>query len=198
MKKNAGFVNLYSKDLSTKKWPENIHFLIAFWGSVFLIVLFLIIYGFALSDYFEQSAKNKNLLAEYNELSVKDKELLKLSVKLRELNIKSKALTDTIKSLNSLFTGKVYWTKFIEIFSSYLNDNVWINSLSIDKMGRDKKLVYVQVQGGAISLKDLNRFVEKVEKDNKNVKVSFKVVDKDGVVYYSFGMNFTFNTENLK
>ncbi len=198
MKKNAGFVNLYSKDLSTKKWPEDTNFLIAFWGSVFLVLILLLFYGFALTDYFKESKKNKLLISEYKELSVKDKELLSLSVKLRNLNIKSKALTDTIKSLNTLFSGKVYWTKFIEIFSSYVNNNVWINSLSIDKMSRNKKLVYVQVQGGAISLKDLNKFVENVEKDNKNVKVSFKVIDKKGVVYYSFGMNFTFDTENLK
>ncbi|BBB32845.1 hypothetical protein TTHT_1331 [Thermotomaculum hydrothermale] len=192
------YINLYSKDLSTKKWPSDRNFLITFWGSAIIIFFFLIYYGVSLTSYFQEYKKNKELSAEYKELSLKDKELLALSVKLKELNIKSNALNKTIFNLNKLFQKKIKWSKFLEIFSGYLNDNVWANSMSVDLLGKDNRFLYVQVQGGAISLKDLNDFVSNVEKDNKNVKVSFKVIDKNGVMFYSFGINFTFDTEKLK
>ncbi len=192
------YINLYSKDLSSKKWPSDINFLIAFWGSVFLIMVFLIYYGSTLVDYFKEYNKNLLLNSEYKVLSVKDKELLDLSVKLRDLNVKSKAINNTIKQLNRLFKDKVKWSRFLEIFSGYLNDKVWINSLNVDLMTKNNNFLYVQVQGGAISLKDLNKFIENVEKENKNIKVSFKVIDKKGVMFYSFGVNFTFDLERLK
>ncbi len=193
-----GYVNLYTKDLSTKRWPSDINFLIAFWGSIVLLLFFLVYYGTTLIDYYKESNKNKSLVSEYQDLSVKDKELMALSVKLRELNIKSKAISETISNLNSLFQKKVKWSKFIEIFSGYLNDNVWIDSLNVDLIGDNNNFLYIQVQGGAISLKDLNNFVESVENENKNVKISFKVIDKKGIMFYSFGMNFTFPLERLK
>ena len=192
------YVNLYTKDLSSKKWPSDINFLIAFWGSVVLIAFFLVYYGVILTGYFKEYNRNKELTAEFKTLSVKDKELMSLSVKLRELNMKSKAINNTISNLNTLFQQKVKWSRFLEIFSGYLNDNVWIDSLNIDLMGKDNKFLYVQLQGGAISLKDLNDFVEKVENDNKNVKISFKVIDRKGVMFYSFGLNFAFDMERLK
>ncbi len=192
------YVNLYTKDLSSKKWPSDINFLIAFWGSVVLIAFFLVYYGVTLTGYFKEYNRNKELTAEFKTLSVKDKELMSLSVKLRELNMKSKAINNTISNLNTLFQQKVKWSRFLEIFSGYLNDNVWIDSLNIDLMGKDNKFLYVQLQGGAISLKDLNDFVEKVENDNKNVKISFKVIDRKGVMFYSFGLNFAFDMERLK
>ncbi len=192
------YVNLYTKDLSTKRWPSDINFLIAFWGSIVLLLFFLVFYGMTLIDYYKESNKNKSLVSEYQDLSVKDKELMALSVRLRELNIKSKAISETISNLNSLFQKKVKWTKFIETFSGYLNDNVWIDSLNVDLVGDNNNFLYIQVQGGAISLKDLNNFVESVENENKNVKISFKVIDKKGIMFYSFGMNFTFPLERLK
>ncbi len=192
------YVNLYTKDLSSKKWPSDINFLIAFWGSVVLIAFFLVYYGVTLTGYFKEYNRNKELTAEFKTLSVKDKELMSLSVKLRELNMKSKAINNTISNLNTLFQQKVKWSRFLEIFSGYLNDNVWIDSLNIDLMSKDNKFLYVQLQGGAISLKDLNDFVEKVENDNKNVKISFKVIDRKGVMFYSFGLNFAFDMERLK
>ncbi len=192
------YINLYSKDLSSKKWPGDINFLITFWGSVILITFFLIYYGVALVSYFSEYNKNRELTSEFQTLSLKDKELMALSLKLKELNMRSKAIDQTISSLNKLFGQKMQWSKFLDIFSSYLNDNVWVDSLNVDLMSKDNKYLYVQVQGGAISLKDLNRFVEQVEKNNKNVKVSFKVIDKKGVIFYSYGLNFTFDTERLK
>ena len=192
------YINLYSKDLSSRKWPSDINFLITFWGSVVLIAIFLIYYGVSLVGYFGEYNKNRKLTSEFQALSLKDKELMALSFQLRELNMKSKAINKTISNLSKLFNQKVKWSKFLNVFSSYLNDNVWIDSLNVDLMSKDNKYLYIQVQGGAISLKDLNRFVEQVEKDNKNVKVSFKVIDKKGVVFYSFGLNFTFDTERLK
>lgn len=192
------FVNLYSKDLSSKKWPSDINFLIAFWGSLILITVFTIYYGIAIGNYFKESNKNKRLSAELNLLSLKDKELINFSFKLKELNIRSKAIKETVHSLDSLFQQKIYWSKFLKLFSNYLNDNVWLNSLNVDFMDNQGKYLYVQIQGGAISLKDLNQFLEKIEKNNGNVKVSFKVIDNKGVLFYSFGINFVIDTKRLK
>ncbi len=192
------YINLYSKDLSSKKWPSDVNFLVTFWGSAILLSIFLVYYGVSLVNYFSEYNRNKELTSEFQTLSLKDKELMALSLKLKELNVKSKAINKTISDLNNLFKQKVAWSKFLEIFSSYLNDNVWVDSLNVDLMSKDNKFLYVQVQGGAISLKDLNRFVEQVEKDNKNVKVSFKVIDKKGVLFYSYGLNFTFEIKRLK
>ncbi len=198
MKKKAGYIDLYTRDISTKKWPSDVNFLIAFWGAILFFTVFLIIYGIVIGEYFTQLAENRSLTSQYKSLSLKDKQLLELSLKLRDLNIKSRALTSTIKSLEKLFHQKIKWIEFLDTFSGYLNDNVWINSLSIDPVMPDRRFLYVQVQGGAISLKDLNRFVENVERENQSVKVSFKVVDKKGVLYYSFGLNFTFDTKRIK
>lgn len=192
------YINLYSKDLSSKKWPSDINFLITFWGSAILIIFFLIYYGITLVGYFSEYNKNKELTSEFQALSIKDKELMALSLKLKELNMKSKAINKTISDLNSLFNKKVKWSKFLEIFSGYLNDNVWVDSLNIDVISKDNKFLYIQVQGGAVTLKDLNKFVDRVERDNKNVKVSFKVIDKKGIMFYSYGLNFTFDMERLK
>ncbi len=192
------YINLYSKDLSSKKWPSDINFLITFWGSAILIIFFLIYYGITLVGYFSEYNKNKELTSEFQTLSIKDKELMALSLKLKELNMKSKAINKTISDLNSLFNKKVKWSKFLEIFSGYLNDNVWVDSLNIDVISKDNKFLYIQVQGGAVTLKDLNKFVDRVERDNKNVKVSFKVIDKKGIMFYSYGLNFTFDMERLK
>ncbi len=196
--KEKRFINLYSKDLTTKKWPSDKNFLITFWGSLALIVGFVIYYGYNVSVYVREYHKNKELSEKYNVLNLKDKELAVLSYKLRDINEQSKALSLTVKELDKLFSKKIKWTEFLKDFSSKLNEHVWIDRLTVAPVGDAVNLLYVQIQGGAISLKDLNRFVEEIEKAHKNVKVSFKVVQNKGVTFYSFAMNFTWNRELSK
>ncbi|PJB79287.1 MAG: hypothetical protein CO090_05415 [Acidobacteria bacterium CG_4_9_14_3_um_filter_49_7] len=188
--------NLFSKDLSQKKLPENFYFNMMMIGSALLLLLSAIVFAVVGTRYAMVSHKHKTLLKRLEVLHQKDKQLMNLSVQVARLKSDNDALAGSIRTVSSLFDRKTSWTTILENISELMDRGIWLDNFSgkssPDSQGR---AISLSLNGGTISLKVLNRFLGRLEKRFGNIKVSVKAAENDKVRYYTFSITMLWMEE---
>ncbi|NOZ12889.1 MAG: hypothetical protein GXO69_04475 [Acidobacteria bacterium] len=181
--------NLFSKDLSQKKLPENFYFNMMMIGSMLLLILFAIVLAIVGTRYAVVSHKHRMLTKELNILHEKDRQLMNLSIRVARLKSDNDALAGSIRTVSSLFDRKTGWTAILEKVSAQMEAGVWLDNFTgksfPDSQG---ETVSLALDGGAISIKTLNRFVGRLEKNFGNVKVNIKAAENEDTRYYTFSV----------
>ncbi|RLE16536.1 MAG: hypothetical protein DRJ08_06880 [Acidobacteria bacterium] len=190
--------NLFSKDLSQKKMPENFYFNMMILGSALLITLFIIVFAVVGTRYAVVSHKHASLTKKLEALHQKDKELMNLSVQVARLKSDNEALAGSIQTVSSLFDRKTSWTEILGKISSLMDQGIWLDNFSgksfPDTQGRS---ISLSLDGGTTSLKVFNKFVGKMEKNFGSVKVNVRAAENDDIRYYTFSITMLW-TEKRK
>jgi len=188
--------NLFSKDLSQKKLPENFYFNMMMIGSTLLLLLSVIVFAVVGTRYAVVSHKHKMLSKKLEVLHQKDKQLMNLSVQVARLKSDNDALAGSIRTVSSLFDRKTSWTTILGNISELMDRGLWLDNFSgkssPDSQGR---VISLSMDGGTMSLKVLNRFLDRLEKRFGNIKVSVKAAENDEVRYYTFSITMLWTEE---
>jgi len=188
--------NLFSKDLSQKKLPENFYFNMMMIGSALLLLLSVIVFAVVGTRYAVVSHRHSTLVKKLAVLHQKDKQLMNLSVQVARLKSDNDALAGSIRTVSSLFDRKTSWTTILGNISELMDRGLWLDNFSgkssPDSQGR---VISLSMDGGTISLKVLNRFLGRLEKRFGNVKVSVKAAENDEVRYYTFSITMLWTEE---
>ena len=188
--------NLFSKDLSQKKMPENFFFNLMMIGSTILLVLFAIVFAVAGTRYIIVSHKHNALTEKLENLHQKDRQLMNLSVQMTRLKSDNEALAGSILTVSSLFDRKTSWTTILANVSDLMDQGLWLDNFTgksfPDNRGR---AISLSLDGGATSLKTLNHFVGRLEKNFGNLKVNIKAAETDEVRYYTFSISMLWTEE---
>ncbi len=181
--------NLFTKDLSQKKLPENFYFNMMIIGNALLLVLFTIVLAVVGTRYAVVSHKHSILAKELNILHEKDRQLMNLSIRVARLKSDNDALISSIRTVSGLFDRRTDWTAILEKISEQMDAGIWLDNFT-GKSFPDSRggIISLALDGGAISLKSLNRFVERLEKKFGNVKVNIKAAENESTRYYTFSI----------
>ena len=183
-------INLFSRDLTSRKLPENFYFNLLVLGSVTLLAVFLTVLAVVFVQYQMARHNNRTLDEKLQTLRIKDRQMMELTATLARLKKDNEALLDSVKTVTALMDRRYKWTGLVTEIAGLMNNEVWLDNISADLVsGPGPKTVSVSMDGGALTLADLNRFVHQLEKRYRNVKVALKLVDSEGLKYYTFSIN---------
>ena len=189
--------NLFSKDLSQKKMPENFYFNMMMVGSTLLLLLFIIVFAVVGTRYALVSHQHAALTKKLNVLHRKDRELMGLSVQLSRLKSDNEALAGSIRTVSSLFDRKTSWTTILGNISELMDKGIWLDNFSGKSFPNNNgRTISLSLDGGTSSLKTLNRFVGKLEEKYKNIKVNVKAVENEDIRYYTFSISMLWTEAN--
>lgn len=188
--------NLFSRDLSQKKMPENFYFNMMMIGSTLLLLLFAIVFAVVGTRYVVVSHQHNALTKKLEVLHQKDRELMNLSVQMARLKSDNEALAGSILTVSSLFDRKTSWTSILARISDLMDQGLWLDNFTgksfPDNRGRALSL---SLDGGTTSLKVLNHFVGRLEKKFGNLKVNVKAAENDEIRYYTFSISMLWTEE---
>ncbi len=188
--------NLFSKDLSQKKMPENFFFNLMMIGSTILLVLFAIVFAVAGTRYIVVSHKHNVLTEKLEDLRQKDRQLMNLSVQMTRLKSDNEALAGSILTVSSLFDRKTSWTTILANVSDLMDQGLWLDNFTGKSFPDNRgQAISLSLDGGATSLKTLNRFVGRLEKNFGNLKVNIKAAETGEVRYYTFSISMLWTEE---
>lgn len=188
------YIDLYSKDLSSKRWPENFYLNIFLLGSLAItFVYLLIVIGNLLGMQFLSSG-NKKYMVEKQKLIVKEQEFNKMVSEMSRLRGDKKALTDILQTVEGLSSENLKWSVLLNDTSNLMNENVWIDSFSTNVIPGGILYADIHITGGGLTLESLNGFVKSLEGKYGDIKVSFKANkdEKLNFQYYSFSLTFLY------
>ncbi len=188
------YIDLYTKDLSSKRWPENFFFNILILGSLSLVAIYLIVIVVNVAEIGILSRSNTKLKSEKQQLLVKEQEFNKMVSEIARLRGDKKALTDILHTIEGLSKGNTKWSSFVTKLTKTMNSDVWIDSFATDKLPGNTLVADISISGGGLTLESVNDFVNKLEKEFGDVRISLKVYkDNDlNLQYYSFSLTFLF------
>jgi len=188
------YIDLYSKDLSSKRWPENFYFNILWTGSVAIVFLYLILLVANFIGF--QLVKNRNikLAEEKQSLVLKEQSFNRMVSDLMRLRGDKKALSDISNTIEGLTKNNIKWSILLKKIGKVMNDNVWIDSFATDVVPGSIFNADIHLSGGGLSLDNLNKFIKNLEHEFGDVKVSLKINkdDKLDFQYYSFSLTFLY------
>ena len=189
-------INLFTKDLTSRKLPENFYFNLLVLGSATLLAVFLTVLTVVFVQYQLARHHNGSLNEELETLRIKDRQLMELTATVAKLKKNNEALLASVHTVSSLMDRQYRWTELIEHIAGLMNTEVWLDSFNADMVsGPGPRTLSVSLDGGAMTLDDVNRFVHKLESRFLNIKVALQLVETDDLKYYTFSINMMW-TEN--
>lgn len=191
-------INLFTRDLTSRKLPENFYFNLLVLGSATLLAVFLTVLTVVFIQYQLARHHNDSLNEDLKTLRIKDRQLMELTAAVARLKKDNEALLDSVRTVSSLMDRQYRWTGLIDEIAGLMHAEVWLDSFNADLVsGPGPQTVSVSLDGGAMTLDDVNRFVHKLEDRFLNIKVALKLVETDDLKYYTFSINMVW-TENKR
>lgn len=191
-------INLFTRDLTSRKLPENFYFNLLVLGSTTLLAVFLTVLTVVFIQYQLARHHNDSLNEDLKTLRIKDRQLMELTAAVARLKKDNEALLDSVRTVSSLMDRQYRWTGLIDEITGLMHAEVWLDSFNADLVsGPGPQTVSVSLDGGAMTLDDVNRFVHKLEDRFLNIKVALKLVETDDLKYYTFSINMVW-TENKR
>jgi Tfp pilus assembly protein PilN len=188
------YIDLYTKDLSSKRWPENFFFNILLLGSISVIVIYFVVVSANLVKIGILSNNNSKLTAEKKQLLAKEEEFNRIVSEIARLRGDKKALTDILQTIEGLSTGNAKWSDFVKKLAITMNSDIWIDSFATDKLPGKMLVADISISGGGLTLESINKFVNNLEKEFGDVRISLKASkDSDlNLKFYTFSLTFLY------
>jgi len=189
-------INLFTKDLNPRRLPENFYFNLLMIGSGILLTVFLAVFIVQGVRYQLAARKNHSLNTELNQLRLRDQQLMQLSAELTRLKGDNDALLDSVRTVDGLLQRKYAWSGLLDDLAALMDDTVWLDRIAAHQApGQPARILNLSLDGGGLTLADINRFVHRLESKYQHVKVAVKLAETDGNRYYTFAASLSWQEE---
>ena len=168
-----GVRNMFKINLLPKEDKKKEAIRIPLLGILITVVGILLLFG-EIILYFNLSSEVNNLRKENTSLEVQINELKERIKELQKLQDIKKQYEEKINLLNEISSKEISWVDFFETINGITPKNLWIKSFSLDSSDN------VNIEGFAVSYKDIAIFLDQLEKTNLLDKITLGFAQKVG------------------